>query len=180
MRRPALLALAAAALIAAACGEGTTAARTAPPADDAAATAPTGDRMERTAASTAPAAAAAGNRRGTIVKVIDSRFGRVLADGSGEAFYLFDKEDRPRSECYGACAAAWPPVLARGVPRAGRGAAASRLGTTRRRDGKRQVTYAGRPLYYYVGDAPGTIRCHDVFEYGGSWLVVKPDGRPVA
>jgi hypothetical protein len=40
------------------------------------------------------------------------------------------------------------------------------------------VTYAGQPLYYYVHDAPGEILCHDVAEFGGLWLVVRPNGRP--
>jgi predicted lipoprotein with Yx(FWY)xxD motif len=54
------------------------------------------------------------------------------------------------------------------------------LGTTRRRDGKLQVTYAGRPLYYYVGDrAPNEIRCQNVDEFGGLWLVARPNGTLV-
>ena len=54
------------------------------------------------------------------------------------------------------------------------------LGTTRRKNGKLQVTYAGNPLYYYVHDTPGEILCHDVVEFGGLWLVVRPSGRPAA
>lgn len=115
---------------------------------------------------------------GTKLEVVDSEFGRVVANGKGEALYLFDKERRPRSQCYGACAEAWPPVLTKGKPRAGAGTDASLLGTAKRRNGKLQVTYAGRPLYYYVGDSPGTILCHDVDEFGGTWLVVQPDGSP--
>ena len=54
------------------------------------------------------------------------------------------------------------------------------VGTIRRTDGTRQVTYAGRPLYYYVGDrTPGQILCQDVVEYGGRWLVLRPSGKPV-
>ena len=62
---------------------------------------------------------------------------------------------------------------------AGRDVTASRLGTVRRRDGRRQVTYAGHPLYYYVSDSPGRILCQSVNEFGGFWLVVKPSGAPV-
>ncbi len=54
------------------------------------------------------------------------------------------------------------------------------LGTTRRKNGKLQATYAGHPLYYYVHDSPGNILCHDVVEFGGRWLVVKPSGKPAA
>jgi len=60
------------------------------------------------------------------------------------------------------------------------GARRSLLGIVRRADGSRQVTYAGRPLYYYVGDRkPGQILCQNVLEYGGLWLVVAPSGKPV-
>jgi predicted lipoprotein with Yx(FWY)xxD motif len=117
-------------------------------------------------------------RRGARVKVVRSDFGRVLADRRGEAFYLFTRESGRRPQCYGACARAWPPVLTRGRPVAVGGAKQRLLGTTKRRNGKRQVTYAGHPLYYYVEDAPGRILCHDVVEFGGRWLVVKPNGRP--
>ena len=49
-----------------------------------------------------------------------------------------------------------------------------------RSDGSTQVTYAGHPLYYYVGDTrPGQILCQAVLEYGGYWYVVNPDGTPV-
>jgi predicted lipoprotein with Yx(FWY)xxD motif len=127
----------------------------------------------------APAPAPRERRRGKRITVTDSQFGRILADGRGQAVYLFDREQRGRSACYGACAGAWPPVLTKGRPVAGRGARARLLGTTRRRGGERQITYRGRPLYYYVADAPGRVLCHDVFEFGGLWLVIRPDGAPV-
>jgi predicted lipoprotein with Yx(FWY)xxD motif len=115
--------------------------------------------------------------KGTRVKVVSSDYGRVIADGKGEAFYLFDKEGSKKPRCYGACASVWPPVLTKGKPVAGSGAKQSLLGTTKRANGKLHVTYAGHPLYYYVDDSPGTILCHDVAEFGGLWLVVKPDGQ---
>jgi predicted lipoprotein with Yx(FWY)xxD motif len=118
-------------------------------------------------------------RKGTLVKVVDSQYGRVIADRKGEAVYLFTKEQSGKSECYGACAEAWPPLLAKGKPRAGSGARSRLLGTTKRRGGARQVTYRGQPLYYYKDDSPGQILCQDVDEFGGRWLVVKPSGRPV-
>ena len=107
-----------------------------------------------------------------------SDFGRIVANGRGKAFYLFDKERRGRSECYGACAKAWPPVFAGGRPRAGKGIDPDLIGTTRRRSGRRQLTYDGQPMYYYVHDAPGRVLCHDVVEFGGRWLVIRPDGTP--
>jgi len=118
-------------------------------------------------------------RRGIRIKAVDSQFGTVVGDGRGQAVYLFDREETKQSECYGDCARAWPPVLTRGRPVAGKGIRGRLLETTRRRNGKRQVTYDGRPLYYYVDDAPGRVLCHNVSEFGGLWLVVRPDSTPV-
>jgi len=112
--------------------------------------------------------------------VKSSAFGHVLFDGRGYVLYAFTHDAKGRSACYGACARAWPVYYAKGAPRAGTGVRRSLLGTTRRRDGRRQITYAGRPLYYYVGDTKaGQIRCQNAVEYGGTWLVVRPSGRLV-
>jgi len=135
------------------------------------------DRPPR--ATAAPSTSQVTDRPGRKLTVVDSEYGPVIADARGEAFYLFAKERSRRSECYDACAVAWPPVLTKGKPRAGAGVDPSLLGTTRRRNGKLQVTYRGHPLYYYVDDSPGTILCQDVSEFGGRWLVVKPNGSPV-
>jgi predicted lipoprotein with Yx(FWY)xxD motif len=112
--------------------------------------------------------------------VKSSPYGRVLFDGRGYVLYAFTRDAKGRSACYGACAKAWPVYYAKGALRAGNGAKGSLLGTTRRRDGRRQITYAGRPLYYYVGDTKaGQIRCQNVTEFGGTWLVVRPSGKLV-
>ena len=129
------------------------------------------------AAPPTPAAPAAAT--GTRVTIVRSQFGRILADGRGQALYRFSRETGRASRCYGACAKAWPPVPAAGRPTAGRGARAGLIGTTRRRDGTRQLTYAGRPVYYYVADSPGRVLCHDVTEYGGVWRVIRSDGSVV-
>jgi predicted lipoprotein with Yx(FWY)xxD motif len=113
------------------------------------------------------------------IEVVESQYGSVIADGSGEALYLLDKESGSTSECYGECAEAWPPLLTSGDPKAGSGAEAGLLGTTERNEGELQVTYNGHPLYYYVDDSPGTILCQNVDEFGGLWLVVQPDGEAV-
>jgi predicted lipoprotein with Yx(FWY)xxD motif len=109
-----------------------------------------------------------------------SSFGKVLFDGRGFVLYAFTR-DRRASRCYGDCAKAWPPYFApKGSLVVGRGVKRSLLGTVKRRNGRRQVTYAGKPLYYYVGDRrPGQILCQDVFEYGGRWLIVRPSGKLV-
>jgi predicted lipoprotein with Yx(FWY)xxD motif len=120
-----------------------------------------------------------GRAKGPKVQVVSSQYGPVVADGRGEAFYLFASEKSGRSQCYGACAQRWPPVLTKGTPRAGPGAKSRLLGTTRRTDGKVQLTYGGHPMYYYDGDAPGRILCQGVNEFGGLWLVVRSNGKPV-
>jgi predicted lipoprotein with Yx(FWY)xxD motif len=132
----------------------------------------------------APAPAAAPTDTGAAaatLSVRDTRYGRILFDGRGRALYAFTRDRRNGpSTCYGACAAAWPVYYAAGTLRAGAGVTRSLIGTTRRRDGRRQVTYRGWPLYYYVGDRrPGQVTCQNVEEFGGLWLVVRPSGSLV-
>jgi predicted lipoprotein with Yx(FWY)xxD motif len=139
-----------------------------------------GSTVQMTSATTSDGERASKRRRpGKKVKIVKSVYGKVLADRKGEAFYIFDKESSSKPRCYGGCADAWPPVVTKGRPRAGKGAKQKLLGTTKRRKGKRQVTYDGRPLYYYVDDSPGVIRCQNVFEYGGLWLLQKRSGKPL-
>ena len=115
-----------------------------------------------------------------IVTVHSSRFGNILFDGRGFALYGFTRDPRGSSVCRGACATAWPPYIVRSAPRAASGVKSSLLGTTRRADGRLQVTYAAKPLYYYVGDrAPGQILCQNVNEFGGVWLVIRASGTLV-
>jgi len=125
---------------------------------------------------TAPPASA---EAGTTIKTGDSQFGDVLFDGDAQAIYYFDKESGSKSECYGACAEAWPPVLTEGEPQARTGVQQGLLGTTHRDDGTTQVTYDGHPLYLYAHEGPNRVTCHDVSEFGGLWLAVKSDGEPV-
>ncbi len=114
---------------------------------------------------------------GTTVRLDDSEFGRMLFDSKQQAIYIFERDERNKSNCYGECATAWPPVFTDGKPRAGDGVDGSLLGTTKRRDGKLQVTYAGKPLYYYAHEGPGEVKCHNVNLNGGFWWVVGADGE---
>ena len=109
-----------------------------------------------------------------------SSYGRVLFDGRGLVLYAFTRDKNGRSACYGACAKAWPVYYVKATLRAGTGIKRSLIGATKRRDGRRQITYAGRPLYYYVGDTmAGQILCQNVVEFGGTWLIVRPSGKLV-
>jgi predicted lipoprotein with Yx(FWY)xxD motif len=109
-----------------------------------------------------------------------SSYGRIVFDGRGFALYAFTRDPRAKSVCTDACAKAWPPYIVKARPRATRGVRAQLLGTTRRADGGLQVTYAGRALYYYVGDRKaGQILCQNVAEFGGVWRVIRPSGTLV-
>jgi predicted lipoprotein with Yx(FWY)xxD motif len=122
--------------------------------------------------------AAEGAQARSTLTVRSTRFGRILFDGRGRALYGFTRDRRGGpSQCHGACARAWPVYFGAGKLRAGKGARQSLIGTVRRPDGRRQVTYNGWPLYYYVGDRqPGQVLCQNVEEFGGIWLVVRPSG----
>jgi predicted lipoprotein with Yx(FWY)xxD motif len=124
------------------------------------------------------AAANAARPRGPRVTLRDSQLGSVLFDGRNRALYLFTRDGRNRSRCYGDCAVAWPPFLAKGRPRAVRGVNQSLLGTIRRRDGSRQVTYKRQPLYFYVDNPRGEVLCNDVPEFGGTWYALNAEGNP--
>ncbi len=111
------------------------------------------------------------------------QYGTYIADSTGRALYMFEADkqgnDRARanSNCYDACARAWPPLLAES---AGAQAQAdqSKLGTTERKDGKKQVTYNGWPLYYYVNDKrSGDTKGQDIKAFGGEWYLVTPRGE---
>jgi predicted lipoprotein with Yx(FWY)xxD motif len=127
----------------------------------------------------AAAASAASEAPRSTLTVRSSDYGKILFDGTGRALYAFTKDPRRKSVCAGACARAWPPYVVSTRPKAGAGVKSSLLGTTKRAGGRTQVTYNGRPLYYYVGDPVGKVRCQNVSEFGGLWLVVRPNGRLV-
>jgi predicted lipoprotein with Yx(FWY)xxD motif len=128
---------------------------------------------------TRPAEEGSATASGTELVAADSQYGSILFDSDQRAIYLFDKESSDSSQCYGACAEAWPPVLTDGDPQAGAGLDPKLLGTTARDDGSTQVTYNRHPLYYYVDDPRGEVLCHNVDEFGGLWLVVEPGGEAV-
>ena len=107
--------------------------------------------------------------------------GKILVDSRGRTLYLFKKDSGKKSTCFGACATAWPPLRAHGKPTVGGGARASKVGTTRRSDGKPQVTYNGHPLYLFVQDKkPGDTHGEGLSAFGARWFAVSPAGRQVS
>jgi predicted lipoprotein with Yx(FWY)xxD motif len=115
--------------------------------------------------------------KGSTITLGDSEFGTMLFDSKKQAIYIFQRDRNEQTVCYGECAEAWPPVLTEGKPKADGGVKQTLLGTIKRRDGKQQVTYAGKPLYFYAHEQPGEVRCHNVDLNGGLWWVVGPDGK---
>src|SRR5579862_2906746 len=122
----------------------------------------------------------AGGSNGTVVKIAGSPLGRILVDSRGITLYDFPPDKGTKSVCYGACAALWPPLTTHGKPVAGPGVRASLLGTTKRSDGKLQVTYGGHPLYSFVSDRkPGQTTGQGVRQFGGPWWVISPVGKEI-
>ena len=106
--------------------------------------------------------------------------GRIIVDARGHTLYLFEPDRRGHSACSATCAVYWPPLLTHGKPMAGGGAKQSLLGTIRRSNGARQVTYAGHPVYRYIGDAKrGQTKGQGLQEFGGGWDALTPAGKKI-
>lgn len=104
--------------------------------------------------------------------------GKVIVDSKGFTLYDFHKDKGGKSACYGACAKVWPPLLTEGKPQVSEGAMAGKLGTTKRKDGTLQVTYAGWPLYTYEADErPGDANGNDIDSFGAEWYALLPSGE---
>lgn len=97
--------------------------------------------------------------------------GKYLVDGKGMTLYTFKKDSPGKSACTGPCVEKWPLYYADTL-RIPDGVKSEDFGAITREDGKRQRTYKGRPLYYYVGDK----RAGDMTGQGmgGVWYIVKP------
>jgi predicted lipoprotein with Yx(FWY)xxD motif len=116
----------------------------------------------------------------TVVSTRDTSLGQILVDAQGRTLYLFQNDTGPASTCNGSCASYWPPVPVTGQPHASGKAAATWIGVVSRSDGKRQLTYAGHPLYYYVGDSKaGQANGQGLNQFGARWYVLNPAGVAV-
>jgi predicted lipoprotein with Yx(FWY)xxD motif len=132
------------------------------------------------AASAAAFAFASAATSGSRVNVAKTHLGRILVDSKGITLYDFPPDRGKTSVCYGACAALWPPLITHGKPVAGHGIRKSLLGTTKRQDGKLQVTYGGHPLYYFVTDRKsGQTTGQGLNQFGGPWWVISPAGKEI-
>ena len=90
----------------------------------------------------------------------------MLVGVSGMTVYTFDKDSAGKSACNGACATNWPPVMVDGATLSGDYSAVTRD------DGKAQVAYKGKPLYYWVKDTKAGDTTGD--NVNNVWHVAKP------
>jgi predicted lipoprotein with Yx(FWY)xxD motif len=117
---------------------------------------------------------------GPALAVQDTNLGGVLVDSAGRTLYAFAKDTTDASQCAGACAKNWPPATAAAKPKVGSGVAQAKLKVISRADGSSQLSYAGHPLYGFVGDAKkGDLKGQGVDAFGGLWYVVAPGGATV-
>jgi predicted lipoprotein with Yx(FWY)xxD motif len=117
---------------------------------------------------------------GAKVAVANTALGRGLVDGRGRTLYLFEKDKHGKSACNGKCAGFWPPLITSGKPLATAGAKMSLLGTTRRADGRLQVTYNHHPLYTFVKDTRrGQTNGEGLNTFGAEWDALSAAGAKV-
>jgi predicted lipoprotein with Yx(FWY)xxD motif len=131
----------------------------------------------------APAAAATSasgaTGRAASVATRHTGLGDVLVNAQGRTLYLFEKDNGMTSACSGACASIWPPLTATRAL-AGSGLSATKLGVAKQPGGASDVTYAGHPLYTYVGDTkPGDTKGQGLNQFGAAWYVLSPNGKKI-
>ncbi|MFL5872583.1 MAG: hypothetical protein ACJ75T_03775 [Solirubrobacterales bacterium] len=137
-----------------------------------------GSETSTAGAETKPASSGAAGGDGIVSAAKVGDLGTVIVNSDGLTLYDFHKDKGGTSSCYGACAAAWPPLLTEGNPQAQGAAQRNMLGTTKRKDGTLQVTYNGWPLYTYVADqAPGEANGNDISQFGAQWYALLPNGE---
>ena len=120
---------------------------------------------------------ALGATRSPALKLRSTSLGRVIVDSHGRTLYMFGADKTNRSHCKGGCAAAWPPAIAGRKPTVGAGLSRAKLKVIRRSDGRRQLSYAGHPLYRFSGDArAGDVNGDGLNEFGGIWHAVSRTG----
>jgi predicted lipoprotein with Yx(FWY)xxD motif len=129
--------------------------------------------------STALAAGDSASRAAT-VSTGKTGLGKIIVNGSGRTLYLFEKDKRGKSACSSSCAAYWPPLITHGKPMAAGGAKQALVGTIKRANGSRQVTYAGHPVYTYLLDTKrGQTKGEGSTLFGAGWDALSPAGKKI-
>lgn len=131
-------------------------------------------------AASASASASATSAAKPTLNVAKGSLGKILVDDKGRTLYLFDKDTKTKSNCTGACAAAWPPLTDKTKPTLGSGLKANLLTTIDRSGGMKQVAYNGHPLYRFQGDTKaGNTNGQGLDQFGAKWYVVDPSGKQI-
>jgi predicted lipoprotein with Yx(FWY)xxD motif len=117
---------------------------------------------------------------GSAIAIRSTSLGKTLVDANGRTLYLFRGDRRDVSTLSAAGAAVWPRFVSAGHVKAEGGAQAALIGTTTSQSGTKQVTYAGHPLYYYVGDSkPGSTHGQGLNQFGALWYVLGSTGNAI-
>jgi predicted lipoprotein with Yx(FWY)xxD motif len=131
------------------------------------------------AAASSPTAHASRTER---LQLRHTHIGTLLVDASGFTVYRFTKDTGSRNTCIASreCGATWPALTTTGRPTAGPGVRSSLISTISIPGGKRQVTYAGHPLYTYEpASERGETSYVGVRQFGGTWFGVSASGANV-
>jgi len=132
-------------------------------------------------ATLAAAGTALASSHGTIVKLRNTKLGKVLAGRSGHLLYIYAPDKRNKDVCVtknNGCMQVWPPLTTSAKPVAQGGVKKSLLGTIKLPNGKKQVTYAGHPLYNWIDDPGGGDTSYvGVTSTGGRWYAISATGK---
>ncbi|HXE49462.1 MAG TPA: hypothetical protein VN663_13880 [Ramlibacter sp.] len=93
----------------------------------------------------------------------------ALTGPNGMTLYTFDKDaaGSGKSVCNGACATAWPPLMAADTDKP-----SGDYSVVARDDGKKQWAYKGKPLYYYAKDTKAGDKTGD--GVNNVWKTARP------
>jgi predicted lipoprotein with Yx(FWY)xxD motif len=129
----------------------------------------------------APAAVAiAAKPKPRALQLRSTSLGRVLVDSHKRTLYMLTADGRNSSSCSGTCASIWRPAAAPKKPKVAAGLKQRKLRVIKRADGKRQLAYAGHPLYRYSGDSkPGDVNGEGIQSFGGTWYALAKSGAAV-
>jgi predicted lipoprotein with Yx(FWY)xxD motif len=132
-------------------------------------------------AMTIGSAVTAGAASAATVEVHSSSYGySFLTNSSGYTLYMFSKDRHGREKCQkiNGCTTVWPPLLVTEAPTAGPGVNEAMLSTMTLKNGTKQVTYGGHPLYMNSQDPkPAETYYFGVKQFRGHWLGLEPSGR---
>jgi len=114
----------------------------------------------------------------TVMVRNDATFGKVLTDNQGRTLYFFGRDTKGTSSCTGGCLNRWPLFnVQQVVLAANSGLNADDFGSTGS-GATAQVTYKGRPMYYFSASNDGIIEPagqNGGDNFGTVWYVASPD-----